>query len=57
MGLEFVSGLWNREVKERLFFSGVNTTKKIQNLLDSEIKKIIKVTKIILSKAIDLGGS
>ena len=57
MDQKFVSGLGNIYVNEILFFSGVKPTKKIQNLLDSEIKKIIKFTKIILSKAIDLGGS
>ena len=52
-----VSGLGNIYVNEILFFGGVKPTKNIQNLLDSEIKKIIKFTKIILSRAIALGGS
>ena len=57
MDQKFVSGLGNIYVNEILFFSGVKPTKKIQNLLDSEIKKIIKFTKIVLSRAIALGGS
>ncbi len=57
MDQKFVSGLGNIYVNEILFFSGVNPTKKIRNLLDSEIKKIIKFTKIILARAITLGGS
>ena len=57
MDQKFVSGLGNIYVNEILFFGGVKPTKNIQNLLDSEIKKIIKFTKIILSRAIALGGS
>ena len=57
MDQKFVSGLGNIYVNEILFFGGVKPTKNIQNLLDGEIKKIIKFTKIILSRAIALGGS
>ena len=57
MDQKFVSGLGNIYVNEILFFSGVNPKKKIQHLSDSKIKNIIKFTKKILSKAIDLGGS
>ena len=57
MDQKFVSGLGNIYVNEILFLSGVRPSKKIQNLLDSEIKKIIKFTRIILSRAINLGGS
>ena len=57
MDQKFVSGLGNIYVNEILYFSGLKPTKKIKNLLDSEIKKIIKFTKIILSRAITLGGS
>ena len=57
MDQKFVSGLGNIYVNEILYFSGIKPAKKIQNLLDSEIKKIIKFTKIILSRAITLGGS
>jgi len=57
MDQKFVSGLGNIYVNEILFFSGIKPTKKIQKLLDSEIKKIIKITKKILSQAIALGGS
>ena len=44
-------------MNEILFFTGISPTRKIKHLLDSEIKKIIKYTKIILSRAIALGGS
>ena len=57
MDQKFVSGLGNIYVNEILFFSGIIPTKKIKNLSDLEIKKIIKYTKKILSKAITLGGS
>tara|TARA_B100001059_G_scaffold196167_1_gene201028 strand:- start:1973 stop:2842 length:870 start_codon:yes stop_codon:yes gene_type:complete len=57
MDQKFVSGLGNIYVNEILFFCGVKPTKKIQNLSDLDIKKIIKYTKKILSKAIALGGS
>ena len=57
MDQKFVSGLGNIYANEVLFFSGVNPEKQIQHLSDLEIKSIIKFTKKILSKAIDLGGS
>jgi len=57
MDQKFVSGLGNIYVNEILFFSGVNPKKEIQYLSDLEIKNIIKFTKKILFKAIDLGGS
>ena len=57
MDQKFVSGLGNIYVNEILFFSGIKPTKKTQNLSDKEIKKIVKFTKKILTKAINLGGS
>jgi len=57
MDQKFVSGLGNIYVNEILFFSGVKPTKKVHYLSDLEIKKIIKFTKKILTKAISLGGS
>ena len=57
MDQKFVSGLGNIYANEVLFFSGIKPTKKIKKLSDVEIKKIIKFTKKILSKAIILGGS
>ena len=57
MDQKFLSGLGNIYVNEILFSSGVRPTKKIKNLSDSEIKKIIKFTKKIISKAIAHGGS
>ena len=57
MDQKFISGLGNIYVNEILFFSGVKPLKKIKNLSDFEIKKIIKFSKKIISKAIMLGGS
>ena len=57
MDQKFISGLGNIYVNEILFFSGVNPAKKIENLADVEIKRIIKFSKIVISKAIILGGS
>jgi len=57
MDQKFVSGLGNIYVNEILFFSRIKPTRKIKYLSDSEINKVIKFTKKILSKAITLGGS
>ena len=57
MDQKFISGLGNIYVNEILFFSGVKPTKKTKNLSVVEIKKIIKFTKKIISKAIIYGGS
>ena len=57
MDQKFISGLGNIYVNEILFFSGIRPKKKVKNLSGSEIRKIIKFTRIILSKAIALGGS
>ena len=57
MDQKFLSGLGNIYVNEILFFSGVIPTKKIKQLSDFDIKKIIKFSKKIISKAIVLGGS
>jgi len=57
MDQKFVSGLGNIYVNEILFFSGIKPIKKINELTVIEIKKIIKFSKQIISKAILLGGS
>ena len=57
MDQKFISGLGNIYVNETLFYSGIKPTKKVKNLSESEIRKIIKFTKKILSRAITLGGS
>jgi len=57
MDQKFISGLGNIYVNEILFFSGIKPLKKVKNLSESEIRKIIKFTKKILRKAIALGGS
>ena len=57
MDQKFVSGLGNIYVNEILFYSGVRPVKKVNRLSIKDIKKIIKFTKKIISKAIILGGS
>ena len=57
MNQAFVSGLGNIYVNEILFLSKIKPTKKTKDLLDEDIKRIIKFTKKILLKAIKLGGS
>ena len=57
MDQKFVSGLGNIYTNEILFFSKIKPTKKSKDLLDADIKKVIKFTKKILFKAIKLGGS
>ena len=57
MDQKFVSGLGNIYVNEILFYSGIRPIKKVTNLSNKEIKKIIKFTKKIISKAIIHGGS
>ena len=57
MDQKFLSGLGNIYVNEILFFSGIRPAKKINKLKDSEIRKIVKFSKKIISKAIILGGS
>ena len=57
MDQKFVSGLGNIYVNEILFHSGIRPVKKVNRLSNSDIKKIIKFTKKIISKAIILGGS
>ena len=57
MDQTFVSGLGNIYSNEILFLSKIRPTKKTKDLLEEEIKKVIKFTKKILSKAIRLGGS
>ena len=57
MDQKFISGLGNIYVNEILFYSGVKPNKKIKKLSEGKIKKIIKLTKKVISKAIILGGS
>ena len=57
MNQKFVSGLGNIYVNEILYISGVRPNRKINKLKDCDIKKILKNTKIVLIKAIALGGS
>jgi len=57
MDQKFLSGLGNIYVNEILFSSGIRPVKKVKKLTNGEIKKIIKYSKKIISKAIILGGS
>ena len=57
MDQKFVSGLGNIYVNEILFYSGISPIKKVNNLSNIEIKKIVRFTKKVISKAIILGGS
>ena len=57
MDQKFISGLGNIYVNEILFYSGIRPVKKIKNLTNFEIRKIIKFSKKIISKAIIYGGS
>ena len=57
MDQKFVAGLGNIYVNEILFFSKIKPTRKINKLLDSDIKNLLVNTKKILKKAINFGGS
>ena len=57
MDQKFISGLGNIYVNEILFYSRISPLRKVFKLKDNEIKKLIKSTRSILSKAISHGGS
>ena len=57
MDQKFVSGLGNIYANEILFLSKVKPSRKVKNLKEFELKKIIKFTKKVLKSAIELGGS
>ena len=57
MDQKCVSGLGNIYVNEVLFLSGIKPSRKVAELKDFEISKIITNTKKILKKSIKLGGS
>jgi len=57
MDQKFVSGLGNIYANEILFLSKIKPKRKVRNITDDEIKKIIIFTKKILKKAILRGGS
>ena len=52
-----IVGIGNIYADEVLFMSGINPLKKSMELNDLELEKIIINTKIVLEKAIDLGGT
>lgn len=54
---EVIAGIGNIYADEVLFMSGINPNKKGKDLTDVELDKIIKNTRIVLSKAIELGGT
>ena len=57
MDQKFVAGLGNIYVNEILFYSKINPARKINKLLDNEIKNLLINTKKILKRAINFGGS
>ena len=57
MDQKFVSGIGNIYANEILFLSNVKPSRKVKQLKEIEIKKIIKFTKNILKNSIKLGGS
>ena len=57
MDQKVVSGLGNIYVNEILFLSKIDPKKKIKELIDRDIRKIIFFTKKILKKSILKGGS
>ena len=57
MDQKCISGLGNIYVNEILFLCGITPSRKIYNLKDYEINKIIKNTKKILKNSIKKGGS
>ena len=57
MDQKFVSGLGNIYANEILFLSKIKPTRKVDNLKNFELKKIVKLTKIILNSSIKRGGS
>lgn len=54
---EIISGLGNIYADEVLFAAGVNPLRHANSLTDSECDKIIKNSKQILEKSIELGGT
>jgi len=52
-----IVGIGNIYVDEILFLSGINPYKKVIELTDEDLSNIIDNTKIILNKAIKLGGT
>ena len=57
MDQRFVSGVGNIYANEILFLSKVKPNRKVKNLQDFELKKVIKFTKSVLTRSIKLGGS
>ena len=57
MDQKFVSGLGNIYVNEILFLSKIKPTRKVINMKNFELDKIVKNTKKILKSAINKGGS
>ncbi|MDC1212258.1 bifunctional DNA-formamidopyrimidine glycosylase/DNA-(apurinic or apyrimidinic site) lyase, partial [Pelagibacteraceae bacterium] len=57
MDQKFISGIGNIYANEILFLSKVRPSRKVKNLKEFELKKIVKCTKKILKNAILLGGS
>ena len=54
---EVISGIGNIYADEVLFMSRINPNTKGNKLIDEDFENIIKNTRIVLSKAIELGGT
>jgi formamidopyrimidine-DNA glycosylase len=57
MDQKFVSGIGNIYANEILFLSKIIPVRKVKDLKNSELKKIIKFTKNVLKNSIKYGGS
>jgi formamidopyrimidine-DNA glycosylase len=57
MDQKFVSGIGNIYANEILFLSKVKPSRKIKNLKEFDLRKIVKFTKEVLRCAIQEGGS
>ena len=57
MDQKIISGIGNIYANEVLFLSKIKPSRQVKSLKEFELKKIVKFTKKVLEKAINLGGS
>ena len=57
MAQNIVSGLGNIYVNETMYLAGINPLTKMNTLSKKQVDNIVKITKEILRKSINLGGS
>jgi len=57
MAQNIVSGLGNIYVNEIMYLAGINPLTKMNTLSKKQVDNIVKITKDILKKSINLGGS